>query len=272
MTDPAAPRFPTWIGIAQGVLLYGLYKSHRDALWLPEWGWLFNAVLLSALLSPALDANRLATANQMARLQSGRVLADDFDVGALAQQERSGHDALTALMRQRGADGQPGKLALRAEDALNNAGRYRDRGRNQSDRQVADLSERIDRYPAGRSIPAGFTDFLGQDVKKWETWQRAGSCFALDQVRLRCTILMVDLDRDGRDEVVLWKTADEFQPAVFAQSQGQWKRIGYLTTGDRGILDSMRAELATGAYAAQPLHWDALRVGKARFQVVESIE
>lgn len=224
------------------------------------------------LLSPALDANRLATNNQMARLESGWVLADDFDVVALAQQERSGHDALTALMQRRGADGKTGKLALRAEDALNNAGRYRDRGLNQSDKQVADLSERIDSYPTGRPIPAGFADFLEQDVKQWESWQRAGSCFALDQVRLRCLILMVDLDRDGQDEVVLWKTPDEFQPEAFAQSQGQWKRIGHLIAGDGGASDSLRAELATGAYAVQPLHWDALRVGKFRFQVVESIE
>jgi hypothetical protein len=224
------------------------------------------------LLSPALDANRLATASQMARLQSGRVLADDFDVGALAQQERAGYGALTELKRFRSADGKPSKLALRAEDTLKNANLYRDRGLNKSDKPVAVLTERIDSYPVGQALPIGFADFLKQDVAQWEPWQRTQSCFAREQVHMRCILLMVDLDRDGKNEVVLWKMPNEFQPVAFAQSHGQWKRIGYLVAEGGGVSDSVNAELASGTYAVQPKQWDALRVGKTRFQVLENAE
>ncbi len=52
MSESSVHRFPTWLGLVQGGVLYALYKSHQDKLWPQEWGWLFNAVLLSALLLP----------------------------------------------------------------------------------------------------------------------------------------------------------------------------------------------------------------------------
>lgn len=52
MPDFTSARFPTWLGVAQGTVLYALYKSHQDGRWQPELGWLFNAVLLSPLLLP----------------------------------------------------------------------------------------------------------------------------------------------------------------------------------------------------------------------------
>jgi len=94
---------------------------------------------IALLLSPALDANRLATDSQMARLQSGQVQADDFDVWALSRQERAGHDALAALGRQRGVDGKPSRLALRAGGCAHNANRYRGSEFNEKDEVVAVL-------------------------------------------------------------------------------------------------------------------------------------
>jgi MFS family permease len=253
-------------------------RTGNDAHWMPGIAPanIVASLLMSAgivfLLSPVLDVNNLATASQMARLEAGEVQPDEFDVGALVQQERAGYAALIKLGRQRGANGKPSKLALRAEDALASAYRYRDGEVNHSGELVAVLTERIDSHPAGKPLPAGFADFLKQDVAQWQPWQREQGCFARDQARQRCTLLQVDLDHDGVDEVVLWKISDEYQPMVYAASRGQWRRIGYLAAGDRGVSDSVRAELATGAYSVQPLRWDALRVGKTRFQVFESTE
>jgi hypothetical protein len=223
------------------------------------------------LLSPVLDANRLATASQMARLQAGQVQADDFDVGALTRQERAGYDALVELRRQHGPDGKPGKLALRAEDAINNANRYRDNAFDEADELVAALAERIDVYPAEKALPAGFTDILGQDIGKWAPWQRKQSCFARHQTRQRCTALLIDLNRDGQDEVVLWQ-GDTYRSAVYTQTGQQWQKTGGLMVSGGGTPESIRAELATGAYAAQPVRWDELRVGKTRYQVFENAE
>jgi hypothetical protein len=253
-------------------------RAGQDARWMPGIAPanIVASLVMSAgivlLLSPALDVNRLATASQMARLQSGQVQADEFDVGALVRQERAGYDALAELRRQRGADGKPGKLALRAEDALNNAYRYRGGEQAESGELVAVLTERMDSYPADKALPAGFAESLRQDIARWEPWLREQSCFARHQARQRCTLLLVDLDRDGRDEAVLWKMPDEYQPLVYTQNKGRWQRSGYLVAGNRGMPDSVRAELATGAYATQALHWDELRVGKTRFQVFENAE
>lgn len=224
------------------------------------------------LLSPVFDANRLATASQMARLQAGKVQADAFDVSALARQQRAGYDALAELRRQHGADGKPSKLALRAADALNNSYRYRVGEFDQAGELVAVPTERIDSYPVGKALPAGFADFLKQDIARWQPWQREQSCFAGHQTHQRCALLLVDLDHDGKDEAVLWKMTDEYQPLVYRQNKGQWQRSGYLVAGNRGMPDSVRVELATGAYATQALHWDELRVGNTRFQVFENAE
>lgn len=253
-------------------------RTGNDARWMPGIAPanIVASLLMSAgivlLLSPVLDVNRLATASQMARLQAGAVQPDEFDVNALVQQERAGYVALSQLARQRGADGKPGKLALRADDALANAYRYRAEEPDRSGERVAVLTERIDSHPAGKPLPAGFADFLKQDVATWQPWQREQGCFARDRARQRCTLLQVDLDHDGADELVLWKMPDDFQPMVYAARRGQWRRIGYLVAGDRGVPDSVRAELATGTYSVQPLRWDALRVGKTRFQVFENTE
>ena len=223
------------------------------------------------LLSPALDPNRLATENQLSRLETGRVTADKFDVWALTQQGRTGHDALVTLRGQRGTDGKPGKLALRAEDAFYRAGYNRDRDEDNSEELVANLTERIESYPAGKAIPAGFVKFLKQDTASWESWERNRSCFARHQGQQKCVLLQVDLNQDGSDEMVLGDMAFSAPSRVYAVNQKTWRWVGHLMPED-GSPDSVRAELATGDYAVQPQRWDALRLGKSRFQVFEKVE
>ncbi|MFP5418111.1 MAG: hypothetical protein ACLGHA_03050 [Gammaproteobacteria bacterium] len=223
------------------------------------------------LLSPALDPNRLATANQIARLDTGRVSADEFDVHALTRQGRAGHDALVALRGRPGADGRPGKLAVRADEAFSQRRYARQRDQPESQQQVADPADRIESLPAGKALPAGFSGFLKQDIAGWESWERTRSCFALHQTQPKCVLLQVDLDRDGRDEVVLWDTPSSAQSRVYAYRQNAWQRIGRLVP-ERGLSNSVRADVATGDYAVQPSRWDALRVGAGRFQVFEKAE
>lgn len=265
------------VALAYGVGYALSWRTGRHARWMPGIAPanIVASLIMSAgivlLLSPVLDANRLATASQMARLQAGKVMPDAFDVDTLARQERAGYLALSELKRQRGADDKPGKLALRAEDALNNAYRYRMDGQNESGELAAMLTERIDTYPAGKTLPEGFADALKQDIAGWESWQRTQSCFARHQTHLRCIALRVDLDRDGREDVVLWQ-GNAHESAVYAQRDGQWRRVGRLVVSEWSAPESVRAELATGSYATEPLRWDELRVGKTRFQVFENAE
>ncbi|MBT9566682.1 MAG: DUF4153 domain-containing protein [Thiobacillus sp.] len=267
------------VALTYGIGYARIWPHAQETRWMPGIApanivaSLIMCVGITLLLSPVLDVNRLATASQMARLQTGQVQADDFDVWALARQGRSGHDALKTLQRQRGSDGKTSKLAFRAEGALRNANRYwDDMGFGEQGKLVAEPGKRIDAYPSGTPLSADFTDFLKQDVLKWDTWQRAQGCFAQDQKHQRCAALQIDLDRDGEDEVVLWRMPNEYQPVIYARRQGRWQRIGYLMAGDDAVPDSIRAELETGSYASQPVHWNMLRVGKIRFQVFEKAE
>ena len=194
-----------------------------------------------------------------------------FRSWALTQQGRTGYDALITLRGQRGTDGKPGKLALRAENAFNQAGYNRDRDEDNSEELVANLTERIESYPAGKAIPAGFVKFLKQDTASWKSWERNGSCFARHRDQQKCVLLQVDLNQDGSDEVVLGDRAFNAPSRVYAVNQKTWRWVGHLMPED-GSPDSVRAELATGDYAVQPQRWDALRLGKSRFQVFEKVE
>lgn len=225
------------------------------------------------LLSPALDANRLATASQMARLASGQTAAGDFDVHALAQQGRAGHAALSALKQRHSTDGKPDALALRAEDALDSARRYaRGLGEDQDTHTQTirfDVA-RVEHYPQRKAMPPSLVAFLGQEVVRWQPWEREQSCFAPRAGNMLCTLLLVDLDRDGVDEAVFWRMRDTYDVRVYALVQGQWARVGRLKPDGTGARkDSLRAQLATGDYATEPRRWDNLRLGTTRYLVNE---
>lgn len=227
---------------------------------------------IALLLSPALDVDRLATASQMTRLEAGRTAPDDFDVHALTWQGRAGHDALRALQQRRGADGKPDALALRAEAARAARGRYgpgfgEDRGDPVA--KVRFDAARVDVYPAGAAFPDALATLLAQEVAAWTPWQGDMSCFSARAAGMRCSLLRVDLDRDGRDEAVVWLRQDDGQPRVYGEQPGGWRHLGMLRP-ESGVPDSARARLGTGDYAVTPRRWDGLRLGTARYQVVET--
>lgn len=228
------------------------------------------------LLSPALDADRLATHSQMARLDSGQTAANDFDVQALARQGRAGHDALARLKMRRGADGKPDVLALRAADAFDQAERNA-YGFGESHAAGAKAirfdAARVEAYPANKPMPTMLAAFLTKEVAAWQPWEREQSCFAGSAGKPQCVLLLVDLDRDGTDEAVFWRVMDEFDPRVYGIVDGKWKRIGRLALGGGAyVADSLRARLSVGDYAAEPRRWDELRLGTMRYFLKESAD
>ena len=96
--------------VALLALGYGLLYLHavlRGAAW-QRWQRRANLVMalvaigLSALLlTPALNPERLATANQMARLEAGQLTAETLDLRALAGWGRPGAEAVAALRQRR---------------------------------------------------------------------------------------------------------------------------------------------------------------------------
>lgn len=234
---------------------------------------LVMALGIGLLLSPLLDVNRLATASQMARLASGRVSPQDFDVWALARQGRAGHDALVALKQRRGADGKPDALALRAIEIIDQTEGYaRERsGDDEADaKQTRFDAKRIDVYPSSRPAPAALLSALARGFETWPDWKRGRSCFVATASRPRCALLQIDLDRDGRDEAVFWWQQGAFQqPDVYESVGGQWRHVGSLRMHDAPSRDEVGIGLATGDYAAHARRWDDLRIGKMRYFVTD---
>lgn len=270
--------------VACVALCYGggyAYSLIRKTQWM---GSMAHANVLAALmmcagivllLSPVLDARRLSTSSQMTRLNAGKVNVADFDVHAFAEQGRFGHDALQGLAQQKNAKGDATPLALRAEEAIESARRYRrygwgDTPDKSSDLPVADVRERLDTYPQGTTIPEDFPGFLQTDIRSWDSWNRRDSCFDQSDKNLRCSLLQLDLNRDGQPEMILWKTRYDLQPRVYSRSGAAWKRVGYLTFSKAPTKPvDIQTQLMTEPFASSPSAWNELSIGTMRYFVHE---
>lgn len=226
------------------------------------------------LLSPVLDARRLSTSSQMTRLNAGKVNVADFDVHALAEQGRFGHDALQGLAQQKNAKGDATPLALRAEEAIESARRYRRYGWGDTDKSsdlpVSDVRERLDIYPRNSALPQDFEGFLKTEIRTWDSWSSRDSCFDQSNKNVRCSLLQLDLNRDGQTEMILWKTRYDVQPQVYAKSGAAWRRIGYLAFSRTPIKPiDIQTHLMTEPFASRPSVWNELSIGTMRYFVYE---
>lgn len=236
---------------------------------------LLMCVGIMALLSPIFDARKLSTDNQMARFHAGQGPPGKLDVRALAQQGSFGHDALQSLAQQKDAKGEPTLLALRAKEAIEFVRQYRHYGFGDSPNEahelpVSDLRERLDVYPKGALLPEDFVAFLKADILTWDSWIRRDSCFDQNDKVARCSLLQVDLNRDGQPEMILWKTRYERQPRVYSKTGQTWKRTGYLefSKPPAHSLD-IQTQLMTEGFTSSPSAWDELSIGDSRYFVLE---
>ena len=223
------------------------------------------------LLSPVLDARRLATHSQMDRFHSGKVKQEELDFYALAQQGSFGHAALASIAAQQDAEGKPTSLAIRATEAMQWARPNRYFGGRDAEKEtpVASLQAQLDPYPSDTPLPEGFVRFLKTDLATWNKWDRQTSCFDRKNKNSRCSLLQIDLNRDGYDEIVLWKNLDDFRPWVYTQTGHQWKRLGVMQLDSVRNHASIQADLHAGEVASKAPTWNELRVGHAQFHVVE---
>jgi hypothetical protein len=192
------------------------------------------AVIL-ALFSPIADPARISVADQVARLVAGNVSPDAFDFAFLRfGSGRFGLDALERLKnKQDGPDAS--RIAERANTALawKNRSEARRAERMTPQRLAANITVI---YPKGQSLP---DSFLQQD---WPaTSPRYPPCLNananINVSIYHCDAMMVDLDGDGKPEIVVlgpWS-------AAFKQSENQWTLLGNITnTGCKGVRDALR--------------------------------
>lgn len=199
--------------------------------------------VLLAIFTPLADPARLSVDSQMARLAEGKVTAARFDYDFLRWQSgRYGREALQMLARRGGEAGRRAKAAL--ADA--------DRWERPDQRDVADADVTVV-WPAGRSLPPGFLD---------QAW-------AAEERRLcpvnegRCEAVLIDLNRDGVDEVLVVTGLRGWLHA--RDAAGGWRPVREVWLNAAGDNDAVRDHLRQGRIAPAAPEWPDLSIGGRRY-------
>lgn len=213
---------------------------------------------LLALFTPVADPARISVANQLARLQSGQVSADKFDFEYLRfEGARYGERALQAFKEK--AEGPDAALiSKRASAALEKKNRW---SRENPNANSQSRGANITVWPQGQALPEAF---LKQD------WGNGGRSYLLpDCLKLqdtKCNAYVLDLNGDGKTEILLKNVQDYGQLVVFAlQTDGSWKPAGTMT-GSAGCKEVADA-LAAGRFRSTPPLFPDLEVAGQRLHV-----
>jgi len=209
-----------------------------------------------ALFTPLADPARLAVLDQLARLDSGVVPPEKFDFDYLRfEGARYGAATLERLKsREQGPDA--ATIRRRAQAASNT--QYRG-----SAQLVAptpeDLAAHITVYPRGRALPESFQQ---QDWSRFKSWDLP-RCLADSSAD--CDAFLVDLNRNGRDEIIL---DDHAQMIVMtADAQGRWSRVGRLAGPSQ--CKELKEALRAGKFGAAAPRWSDLKVGEMRLELAQ---
>lgn len=166
-------------------------------------------IVLLALCTPVADPRRLSVADQVARLEKGRVNPEVFDYTALRFQDgRYGRDALDLLKRNPNLviGGKAAWTAgLHSFDPVQTA--PRDRFKNTTV------------YPVGQTLPQSFV---------YQTWgtEKEPDCLAF---YADCKATMLDTDGDGAAEVLLLSSSSRVFTIYRIDAAGRWSRKGETT-------------------------------------------
>jgi hypothetical protein len=211
------------------------------------------AVALLLAVSPVLDPKRLATASQVARLNSGSVPAARFDYDYLRfDLGRYGCEALADL-----AKGSNGEVARLAAASLAKENRY-------APPKIAITADlvvsRIELYPSGTALDPAFVEYLQEALKTRPTEHPVCLQTATSQP---CLMLAVDLDGDRQPEIVTFRP---YPQTVYSKVAGQWQKVGNLYAGGH-YERSLETLIREGKVETEHHAWQDLVIGAARFSV-----
>jgi hypothetical protein len=212
--------------------------------------------LLLALLSPIADPYRVSVADQIGRLKSGKISADKLDYALL--RFRTGIYGVNALRQL--ADHAEGpeseQIKERSNKALVATNQFplRQIGQTTPASRASNITVL---YPKGASLPPSFLQFNSTTTPAESIWQLP-SCLVRDA---KCEALLVDLDGDGRDEVLLFNAPAG--PGVVLQSDGgdSWVMLGRITNSH---CSGVREALRTGNVEVTAPRWKEIEVAGQR--------
>jgi len=240
----AAVRSPTWMKRLEITNLATAY--------------VFLAVVL-ALFTPIADPARLMVSDQMIRLKSGAVSPEQFDFQALKfDGARWGAAALQQLEQVReGPDA--ATIAEKARQALASTNRFAGRSAGPPP-ATNELAQRIEVYPAGRTLPTGFLEdaFVTADES-----QRP-YCFIGPRRRGQCVARFVTLNGEQTEAIVFVDFIS--RGYLFEQNaDGHWRRTAQLQF-DFNCSDA-RVGIENGDIGREPHAWPDLIIGGRRAEI-----
>lgn len=159
-----------------------------------------TVVAILALFTPIADPARLSVGDQMRRLETGRVSAEDFDYRFLRfDAGRAGQRALDRLAQSDDAE-----IARRASEARAAENRYQ----AESPGRPAAFTP----HPEDALIPEDFAAMMSAPGFVYDCTPSA-----------ECVAALRDVDGDGAPEILL---ADNYRIVVFRRSGERWTEIG----------------------------------------------
>jgi hypothetical protein len=192
------------------------------------------AVLL-ALMTPIADPARLSVADQVARLETGKVSPDEFDFVFLRfRSGRYGEEALERLKSK-----QDGPDAVRISQKANEALDWRTLSHARQNfpqvtRQIRAANITVLNSPA--VLPDSFLQ------QNWETTSQAALLPPCLKAHAKCEAILTDLDGDGTPEILLFPAPTGAAAAFKLTADGSWAFLGSIANANcRGVRDALRA-------------------------------
>jgi len=197
----------------------------------------FVILVVIAVLTTIADPARLSVADQVARLEAGRVTPDGFDFKYL--RFRSARYGLEALERLKSATG-PNADAIRqqATHAFALTSKYADAATPVSTEAILAA---MPVYPADQKLPADFSAQLSKSP------QISSAIPCLRNAQLACEAFFTADSGDGRPMIIVAELqSPKFAWVVARDAVGTWQVLGELTNGMQ--CDSVRQSLRAGDY------------------------
>jgi hypothetical protein len=216
------------------------------------------AVLLG-LFTPIADPARLSVNNQIARLAAGKIGADKFDFDYLKfEGARYGAAALKQLAaRTQGADA--ALVREKATLALKKENRWQ---RIEPELKPVDVSANITVWPNTARLPVSFLqENWNKNTRKWELPR------CLFQQKEACDAYQIDLNGDGKPEVLLIGTERFIGAAVMTQGEdGHWTKLGSLPNDLAGCVP-LRQKLQAGDFKLVAPRVQDLEIAGQRIEI-----
>lgn len=212
-------------GYARAALLRGRWLARIE-------NWNFKVSLLALALmivmfTPLASPQRFSVADQMARLQSGKVTSEKFDYAYLRWEGgRYGQAALAELARSKDT-----YTRQAASEALESKDRYTPLAA-----PPGYLAQRVTVHPRGAALPQSFlkTDWDKDPVNK----PRPACMRVADS---RCDAVLRDLDGDGRQEIVMFATGNS-TVSVFRMNEAGWSLAASFAAPCTGMQEALRSQ------------------------------